>query len=134
MFFFSVADNDHFSSRTIERHEVDIPDLTENNELTSFAKRQNRTSSGKNLDDIFGFTRHERLDVKKPGPPADIPLEDHPAINASAVKASKNEAKNAILTKVKKVLHFDIDDDHAPHSVDTEFAHIILKTPYVFNT
>lgn len=82
------------------------------------------------LDEILGFTRHERLDVKKPGPPADIPLEDHPAINATAAKTHLNDVNNdGLLPKIKKVLHFDLDDDHAPHSVDTQYAHVILKTP-----
>lgn len=76
---------------------------------------------------MLGFTRHERLDVKKPGPPADIPLEDHPAINATAAKTHTDPS--GLLPKIKKVLHLEIDDDHAPHSVDTQFAHVILKTP-----
>lgn len=82
------------------------------------------------LDELLGFTRHERLDVKKPGPPADIPLEDHPAINATAAKNHSNDVnKDGLLPKIKKVLHLDLDDDHAPHSVDTQYAHVILKTP-----
>lgn len=76
----------------------------------------------------LGFTRHERLDVKKPGPPADIPIEDHPAINSSAQTPHKKD-NDGLLPKIKKVLHLDGDDDHAPHSVDTQFAHVILKTP-----
>lgn len=32
-----------------------------------------------------------------------------------------------LLPKVKKLLHNDMD--HGPHSVDTEFTHVILKTP-----
>lgn len=78
---------------------------------------------------MLGFTRHERLDVKKPGPPVDIPLEDHPAINATAAKIHTDSNNGGLLPKIKKVLHLEIDDDHAPHSVDTQFAHVILKTP-----
>lgn len=82
------------------------------------------------MDEILGFTRHERLDVKKPGPPADIPLEDHPAINATAAKNHINNVnKDDLLPKIKKVMHLDLSDDHAPHSVDTQYAHVILKTP-----
>lgn len=82
------------------------------------------------LDEILGFTRHERLDVKKPGPPADIPLEDHPAINSSVAKNRINTVNtDGLLPKIKKVLHSDLEDDHAPHSVDTQYAHLILKTP-----
>lgn len=82
------------------------------------------------LDEILGFTRHERLDVKKPGPPADIPVEDHPAINLTATKSeSVDVSVDGLLPKIKKVLHLDIEDDHGPHSVDTQYAHVILKTP-----
>lgn len=82
------------------------------------------------LDEILGFTRHERLDVKKPGPPADIPVEDHPAINFTATKShSIDVSVDGLLPKIKKVLHLNLDDDHAPHSVDTQYAHVILKTP-----
>lgn len=81
---------------------------------------------------MLGFTRHERLDVKKPGPPADIPLEDHPAINSTAAKNHVNAVnKDGVLPKIKKELHLEGDEDHAPHSVDTQFAHVILKTPSV---
>lgn len=79
---------------------------------------------------MLGFTRHERLDVKKPGPPVDIPIEGHPVINSSALKSNPTETtKDGLLPKIKKVLHLESDDDHAPHSVDTQFAHVILKTP-----
>lgn len=87
----------------------------------------NRTSL---LEEMLGFTRHERLDVKKPGPPPDIPLDGHPVINATVTKPHTTDSNNdGLLPKIKKVLHLEIDDDHAPHSVDTQFAHIILKTP-----
>lgn len=81
------------------------------------------------MEEVLGFTRHERLDVKKPGPPADIPLQDHPAINATSTKTHASDVKDGLLPKIKKVLHLEVDDDHAPHSVDTQFAHVILKTP-----
>lgn len=83
------------------------------------------------LADLLGFKRHERLDVKKPGPQSPIPLEDHPAINASKSKSNSNEADDnglGFLPKIKKVMHLE-GDDHAPHSVDSQFAHIIVKTP-----
>lgn len=97
----------------------------------SFTENQgfNKTSL---LKEMFGFTRHERLDVKKPGPPADIPLEDHPAINSTAAKNHVDAVnKDGVLPKIKKELHLEGDEDHAPHSVDTQFAHVILKTPSV---
>ncbi|XP_065080145.1 receptor-type tyrosine-protein phosphatase-like N isoform X2 [Ochlerotatus camptorhynchus] len=83
------------------------------------------------LDNILGFTRHERLDVKKPGPPAapppssqtpnELPKEALPSDSADDVNAKK--------PKSKKELHLHMDDDHAPHSVDTEYAYVILKNP-----
>lgn len=100
-----------------------------NSSLNCIADNQgfNRTNL---LDEILGFTRHERLDVKKPGPPADIPVEDHPAINLTATKSeSVDVSVDGLLPKIKKVLHLDIEDDHGPHSVDTQYAHVILKTP-----
>lgn len=89
------------------------------------------------LANMLGFTRHERLDVKKPGPPAappspvnDVKSNEVPSL---AVKPNKTietigepNARNERLQKIKKVFHFD--DDHAPHSVDTEYAHVYLKT------
>lgn len=79
------------------------------------------------MDELLGFTRHERLDVKKPGPPADIPLDDHPTINANATEKHSNEI--GLIPNVKKYLHLDFDDDHAPHSVDNQFVYVIFKTP-----
>lgn len=86
------------------------------------------------LADMLGFTRHERLDVKKPGPRTAPPIEDHPALNATKTKNEQqaetvSEKKASVLPKIKKLLHSEHDDDHAPHSVDTQFAHIIVKTP-----
>lgn len=101
-------------------------------EINGFISTDNDGTFNKThlLKEMLGFTRHERLDVKKPGPPADIPIEDHPAINSSAVKDHINDVNNdGLLPKIKKVLHSDTDDDHAPHSVDTQYAHVILKTP-----
>lgn len=80
---------------------------------------------------MLGFSRKERLDVKKPGPPVAIPLDDHPAINATNGGNNNTTDSNPIniLPKIKKILNMESDEEHAPHSVDTEFAHIIVKTP-----
>ncbi|XP_053692260.1 receptor-type tyrosine-protein phosphatase N2 [Sabethes cyaneus] len=108
------------------------------------------TAKGKNearalLDNILGFTRHERLDVKKPGPPAGPPPSSsslsQTAANALPQEALPSNAKTGGLEgdnddsdgtkrpKSKKELHVHTDDNHAPHSVDTEYAHVILKNP-----
>ncbi|KFB46437.1 AGAP008127-PA-like protein [Anopheles sinensis] len=83
------------------------------------------------LDNILGFTRRERLDVKKPGPPAAPPPSSQspsepPKEIAPADKDAVGEEKRP---KSKKELFAHTDDDHAPHSVDTEYAHVILKNP-----
>uniref|UniRef100_A0AAG5DBM1 Receptor-type tyrosine-protein phosphatase N2 n=1 Tax=Anopheles atroparvus TaxID=41427 RepID=A0AAG5DBM1_ANOAO len=83
------------------------------------------------LDNILGFTRRERLDVKKPGPPAAPPPSgqspsEPPKEIAPADKGTTGEDKRP---KSKKELFAHEDDDHAPHSVDTEYAHVILKNP-----
>lgn len=83
------------------------------------------------LQSIIGFTRHERLDVKKPGPqppqpppssqsPHETPKVDH--INLEQLPAHMKSVESP---KTKKQVHSDID--HANYSVDTEYAHVILK-------
>ncbi|XP_049537285.1 receptor-type tyrosine-protein phosphatase N2 [Anopheles darlingi] len=89
------------------------------------------------LDNILGFTRRERLDVKKPGPPAapppsgqspsEPPKEIAPADKATG--AAGAGAHDGPGSKSKKELFAHTDEDHAPHSVDTEYAHVILKNP-----
>lgn len=99
--------------------------------MISEREREDDSDSASLLDAMLGFSRKERLDVKKPGPPVAIPIEDHPAINATKAE-NNNTAKSSsfnILPKIKKILNMDTDEEHAPHSVDTEFAHIIVKTP-----
>ncbi|XP_055599461.1 receptor-type tyrosine-protein phosphatase-like N isoform X2 [Uranotaenia lowii] len=96
------------------------------------------TVKGKNdaralLDNILGFTRHERLDVKKPGPPA-APPPSAQSPNELPKEAVPNEKQNEVdvdskRPKSKKELHLHMDDNHAPHSVDTEYAHVNLKNP-----
>lgn len=87
------------------------------------------SDSSRLLDAVLGFSRHERLDVKKPGPIITIPIEDHPVLNATKTKINNTSESIGILPKIKKILHFGSDDEHAPHSVDPQFAHIIVKNP-----
>lgn len=95
------------------------------------------TSKGKTearalLDNILGFTRHERLDVKKPGPPA-APPPSSQTPNEPPKEALPNDTADDVDAKApksKKELHLhNTEDDHAPHSVDTEYAHVNLKNP-----
>lgn len=73
------------------------------------------------LANMLGFTRHERLDVKKPGPPPAPPVSEAQALLQQLTGSSSEN-----LQKSKKIVHSD--DEHGPHSVDTEFAHVVLKT------
>ncbi|XP_058056576.1 receptor-type tyrosine-protein phosphatase-like N [Anopheles bellator] len=91
------------------------------------------------LDNILGFTRRERLDVKKPGPPAapppsgqspsEPPKEIAPEHKTNTSAGAADDGADGLGSKSKKELFAHTDDDHAPHSVDTEYAHVILKNP-----
>lgn len=86
------------------------------------------------LRDMLGFTRHERLDVKKPGPPAAPPP---PSSSAEQIpKAAINKEilpahlRGEILPKVKKLVSEHGDDTHhGSYSVDPQYTHVILKNP-----
>jgi receptor-type tyrosine-protein phosphatase N len=85
------------------------------------------------LQSIMGFTRHERLDVKKPGPPPQIPPSSQsphePPTDEKSADSDINPAyfKADDASKAKKVIHGE--EDHGSFSVDTEYAHVILKNP-----
>lgn len=65
------------------------------------------------------YTRHERLDVKKPGPQPPLHFSSNDIFSEQKSKISQD-------SKVKKLVH-DVTDDHANYSVDSEYAHVILK-------
>uniref|UniRef100_A0A1L8DK27 Protein tyrosine phosphatase n=2 Tax=Nyssomyia neivai TaxID=330878 RepID=A0A1L8DK27_9DIPT len=103
-----------------------------NHESDGDDKEQTRSM----LANMLGFTRHERLDVKKPGPPAAPPPSSqspHEAPKLPAPQGNKEVLPAHFMMdespKIKKVLHDGTDEDHAPHSVDMEYAHVIFKTP-----
>lgn len=83
------------------------------------------------LQSIMGFQRHERLDVKKPGPqPPQIPPSSQsphepPKMDDRNLEQIPAHMKMEELPKMKKQMHNDLD--HANYSVDTEYAHVILK-------
>lgn len=93
------------------------------------------------LANMLGFTRHERLDVKKPGPPPsppEQPVEDSRLQAPSQQHDTKIDVTKEVLPahikdnplpKLKKDFHND--DDHAPHSVDTDYTYVYLKPAYV---
>ncbi|XP_016997722.2 receptor-type tyrosine-protein phosphatase N2 isoform X1 [Drosophila takahashii] len=102
------------------------------------------------LANMLGFARHERLDVKKPGP-----LLGPPSLGSSAEelgnqlgteKARKldtngnkevlpahikgNAPEDEEAHKKKKVMKQQHSaEDHAPHTVDTEYVHVFVKNP-----
>lgn len=78
------------------------------------------------LQSIMGFTRHERLDVKKPGPVAPKPDDQAPPpVDSRNLEQLPAHMESSEPPKAKKQVHSDVD--HANYSVDTEYAHVILK-------
>lgn len=83
------------------------------------------------LQSIMGFTRHERLDVKKPGPqppqppPSSQSPHETPKVDSRNLEQLPAHMKSEEPPKTKKQVHSDMD--HANYSVDTEYAHVILK-------
>lgn len=90
---------------------------------------------------MLGFTRHERLDVKKPGPvvsfkPRGAEMDEHEQNGKLlSVKSFFFKLPNLLFflssevfnPKMKKVFH--PLSDHGAHSVDTNYAYVILKSP-----
>ncbi|XP_030240533.1 receptor-type tyrosine-protein phosphatase-like N isoform X2 [Drosophila navojoa] len=94
------------------------------------------------LANMLGFARHERLDVKKPGPQLGPPsseqsnqLETEKPLHAKDVNKEvlpahiKGGDVNEPFKKKKVVKEQHSDEDHAPHTVDTEYAHVFVKNP-----
>jgi receptor-type tyrosine-protein phosphatase N len=83
------------------------------------------------LQSIMGFQRHERLDVKKPGPqppkppPSSQSPHEAPKLDERNLEQLPEHMKSEELPKMKKQVHGDMD--HANYSVDTEYAHVILR-------
>lgn len=78
------------------------------------------------LADMLGFTRAERLDVKKPGPIV-RPLENQDTKGKADGDTAALKEKKAVDTTKTGENH--IGEDHAPHVVDTDFAHVRLRQP-----
>ncbi|KAH8413242.1 hypothetical protein KR009_009113, partial [Drosophila setifemur] len=99
------------------------------------------------LANMLGFARHERLDVKKPGPLLGPPLlgSSEMGNQLDTDKTRKLEGNNGnkeVLPahikgsaedeahKKKKVMQQQHSaEDHAPHTVDTEYVHVFVKNP-----
>ncbi|XP_060646073.1 receptor-type tyrosine-protein phosphatase N2 isoform X2 [Drosophila nasuta] len=94
------------------------------------------------LANMLGFARHERLDVKKPGPQLGPPAELSNELGTEKPKLKSEDGNKEVLPahikggdvnepfKKKKVIKEQhSDEDHAPHTVDTEYAHVFVKNP-----
>lgn len=79
------------------------------------------------LQSIMGFTRHERLDVKKPGPQPPKPPADLPEETTKVDNRNLEQLPDHMKSEVTKKQVHNMQDDHANFSVDTEYAHVILK-------
>ncbi|XP_030383233.1 uncharacterized protein LOC115630720 isoform X2 [Scaptodrosophila lebanonensis] len=94
------------------------------------------------LANMLGFARHERLDVKKPGPLLGPPtaaltnqldtekprkLDGNKEVLPAHIKGSFEDDEAHKKKKVIKEQHSA--EDHAPHTVDTEYAHVFVKNP-----
>mgnify|MGYP002655331704 CR=1 FL=1 len=99
---------------------VYVPGATKNDATTNL------------LQSIMGFTRHERLDVKKPGPqppkppPSSQSPHETPKVDDRNLEQLPAHMKTEDPPKAKKQVH-SMQEDHANFSVDTEYAHVILK-------
>lgn len=86
------------------------------------------------LANMLGFTRHERLDVKKPGPLVVPPEPVQPVASNSETVTPQNKEilpSNIVApTKSKKlVIEGHQTDDHGIHSVDATYAHVKFTNP-----
>uniref|UniRef100_A0A1I8N2X5 Protein-tyrosine phosphatase n=1 Tax=Musca domestica TaxID=7370 RepID=A0A1I8N2X5_MUSDO len=104
----------------------------------TYNKEQRKEEARELLANMLGFTRHERLDVKKPGPmlgpPPSVKENLIRKSNGSDVNHNKEQLPAHIkgsneASKKKKVVKNHSDEDHAPHTVDTEYAHVFVKNP-----
>lgn len=107
-----------------------------NNEQAAYDRKEERRNM---LADMLGFTRHERLDVKKPGPLIGPPPQEHQLnksteVHTTKIPERKPETKEVLPAHIKgsqtkKATRDHSGEDHAPHTVDTEYAHVYLKNP-----
>lgn len=104
----------------------------ESGQSTSFDSKEEARNV---LADILGFTRHERLDVKKPGPVVVPPSSAPEELGKMGDTGNtvNNNTQDDTGPKMKKVPNNDHsgNDDHAPHSVDTAYAHVRLRNAWV---
>lgn len=110
--------------------------MNEEQELdNAYDKERRKEKARELLANMLGFTRHERLDVKKPGPLVGPPPSAKDDFNQKTNSTENKEHLPAHIKgsneaiKKKKVVQEHSDEDHAPHTVDTEYAHVFVKNP-----
>lgn len=110
--------------------------MTDEQEMdNAYDKERRKEKARELLANMLGFTRHERLDVKKPGPLVGPPPSAKEDLNRKSNATENKEHLPAHIKgsneamKKKKVVKEHSDEDHAPHTVDTEFAHVFVKNP-----
>ncbi|XP_017061042.1 uncharacterized protein LOC108101267 [Drosophila ficusphila] len=98
------------------------------------------------LANMLGFARHERLDVKKPGPLLGPPSPGSSELSnqletEKARRLEENGNKEVLPAHIKGNAEDDAHkkkkvmkqqhsaEDHAPHTVDTEYVHVFVKNP-----
>lgn len=82
------------------------------------------------LANMLGFTRHERLDVKKPGPmivPPEVD-EKNKEVLPDSVAPAPSKAKKLATAAAAKVTNHQHAEDHGAHVVDAEYAHVKFTT------
>lgn len=97
--------------------------FTEGGVLKIADKNEPKGDTQRILAEMLGFTRRERLDVKKPGPVIGPPPTIAPKAETKEVLPPSFKETNEVVA----VPHQSEDDNHAPHIVDTEFAYVKTK-------
>lgn len=100
--------------------------FTEGGVLKISDKNEPKGDTQRILAEMLGFTRRERLDVKKPGPVI---------VPQAAPSVPKAETKEVLPSNFKESGEIRVvpaplqsqEDNHAPHIVDTEFAYVKTK-------
>lgn len=116
-------------------------DDDEDNEMLNDEQDLKKEKAAEILANVLGFTRHERLDVKKPGPLVGPPKSDETKLltkNKNETDKTAADTKEILPTNIKhnngtnkkkKVTQQHSEEDHGVHTVDTEYAHVYVKNP-----
>lgn len=87
----------------------------------------NREEARSILANMLGFTRHERFDVKKPGPLVVPPPPPAQSQNKEVLPVADVDTPKTKKLVIEGGGH--PTEDHGVHSVDTEYAHVKFTTP-----